>query len=102
MTADGRFRRNNTDEKPGPHGEFYITAPFRMQSGVKLQESRSAFTHEYNYSRKTGVVESDYRAVPISKSTTSQNVFQRLEQRVGPSSTEETRTVIALRWSATT
>jgi glutamate racemase len=82
LNADKRFRSGISDDRASPRGEFYITVPCRLRPGVKLQESKNAFTYEYKYGRKAGIIESDYRAVPISASNTSQDVFRRLENRV--------------------
>lgn len=82
LKADQRFRISDPNQRPGPRGEFYITVPCRNRPGVKLDDSGTAFTYDYKYNRTAGSVECNYRSVPISESTTNEEVLRRLEARV--------------------
>jgi glutamate racemase len=82
LDADERFRNTDVNDTLGPRGNFFITVPCRNRPSVKLDDTGKAFTYDYKYSRTAGSVETNYRSVPISESTTTQDVLRRLEERV--------------------
>lgn len=78
LVEDNRIRKSRNGSS---QGEFYITIPCDATSPKDLTDA-GGFTYEYKYGRTDGVIENDFRAVPMDHRSTSQEVLERLQQRV--------------------